>query len=322
MVAEFGRLQKVAVSEGWGHEAKEFTPWLAENLDLLVEELGVRLSFVEREHDVGRFHLDLLLEDSQGRVAIIENQFGWTNHDHLGKLLTYAAGTDAELVIWLAESFHEEHLAAVDWLNENSPPGVGFFAVELELLRIADSPLAPHFRVVSRPNEWKKQARTETRQQIEWDWTSYASELEISEDKLAVGRELVQLLEEELDRRGVEWRTRFRKGYVSFQSPSSHRNFFTVYLAYFTDVRLQVKLPAPLDQLATADPFPALQSSWVASTQEVAWWVPSAEQARAGLRGFVDLALHLGSGEASTPVTGEAEAGVPVTCEPPSASDG
>ncbi len=90
---------------------------------------------------------------------IVENQFGQTDHDHLGKLLTYCAGTEADVVIWIAERLNEEHLAALECLNENTRSGVGFFGVELELLRISDSPLAPNFRVLVQPNEWAKSVR-------------------------------------------------------------------------------------------------------------------------------------------------------------------
>src|SRR4051812_10157588 len=95
----FGRLVKVAAKDGWTHEGSDFTPWLAENLDRLGEAVGLALELRDREHAVGKYWLDLLLEDAQERVVIVENQFGATDHDHLGKLLTYCAGTSADVVI-------------------------------------------------------------------------------------------------------------------------------------------------------------------------------------------------------------------------------
>ena len=100
---------------------------------------------------MGRYSADLLFEDADGRKVIVENQFGTTDHDHLGKLLTYCAGSDARVVVWIAETLNEEHVAAMEWLNQNTAEDVGFFGVELELLQIASSPYAPNFRVLVRP---------------------------------------------------------------------------------------------------------------------------------------------------------------------------
>src|SRR5689334_11755789 len=100
-----GRLERRPAREAWLHEASEFTPWLADNLDVLGGELGLALTLRSREHKVGRYWLDLLLEDERGRTVVVENQFEGADHDHLGKLLTYASGTRADVVIWIAESF-------------------------------------------------------------------------------------------------------------------------------------------------------------------------------------------------------------------------
>lgn len=97
-------------------------------------------------------------EANSNRIIIIENQFGQSDHDHLGKIFTYAAGTDAKIVIWIAETFREEHKRTLEWLNENVDPGSGlsFFGIEIELFQIEDSPVAPDFNVVVRPNEWER----------------------------------------------------------------------------------------------------------------------------------------------------------------------
>jgi hypothetical protein len=114
---KIGRLQRMAIRDVWAMEEFDLSPWLAENLDLLSDELDLRLELVEMEHRVGRYELDLLLRSEDDRVVIVENQFGRSDHDHLGKLLAYAAGTNADVVVWLAEDFTEEHLAALQWLN-------------------------------------------------------------------------------------------------------------------------------------------------------------------------------------------------------------
>lgn len=133
----FGKLVRLSARQGWAGEAREFTPWLAENLDELGKELGLALELRETEHKVGRYSLDMLLKDADGRVVIVENQFEQTNHDHLGKLLTYCAGTQAQVVIWIAESINDEHAAALTWLNQNTDEDIAFFGVELELCRLA-----------------------------------------------------------------------------------------------------------------------------------------------------------------------------------------
>jgi hypothetical protein len=273
----FGKLHPLAASsvDGWSHEAHDFTPWLAENLELLGEELGLTLRLREREAAVGRYSLDLLLEDAQGRTVIVENQFGQTDHDHLGKLLTYCAGTEAEVVVWLSESLTEEHVAALEWLNENTVSGVGFFGVELGLLKIDDSRPAPRFRVVVRPNEWKKRARSEPKASPEsWDWLAYEEALGISQQRIEVGRALVERIEVALRDRGLPWKTTFRKGYVGFQRSGGY-NVLIVDLYWSRAPRLAVKVPAPIDELGILDPFPDLDSSWVESEREWGWTVPS-----------------------------------------------
>jgi len=119
---DFGNIALVEVRTMWPNEARDFTPWLASNLSRLGVVLGMDLELTKREADVGDFSLDLLARDlSTNRPVIIENQFGATNHDHFGKLITYAAGIDAAAVIWLAESIRDEHRQAIEWLNSPHP---------------------------------------------------------------------------------------------------------------------------------------------------------------------------------------------------------
>ncbi len=274
----FGRLRPVPATapDGWNHEARDFTPWLADHLDLLGEQLGLALQLREREYPVGRYSLDLLLEDAQGRRVIVENQFGQTDHDHLGKLLTYCAGTEAEVVIWISESLTEEHVAALEWLNESTVSGVGFFGVELELLKIDDSKPAPHFKVAVQPNEWRKRVRPEPEAQQEWDWASYAEVLGIGQDRLVVGRALVERLEAEIRGRGLPWQTAFRKGFVAFQRPGGY-NTMVVDMYWRKVPRLAVKIPAPLEELGQLDPYPGLESLWTENEREWGWTVTAVE---------------------------------------------
>lgn len=157
-----GIIEKVDVRTIWQYEASDFTPWLADNLDTLGDALGVELEFVEKEASVGGFSLDILARDANDRsVVVIENQFGKTDHTHLGQLLAYAAGFDAAKIIWVTEDFRDEHRVALDWLNRRTDEDTQFFGVAVELWKIDGSRPAPRFDLVAFPNYWTKQAKTE-----------------------------------------------------------------------------------------------------------------------------------------------------------------
>lgn len=153
-----GRLKHVAdPREVWTSESGDFTPWLAENMDVLADELGMTLTVVATEVLVGQFRLDIQAQDDDGRVVIIENQLEKTDHSHLGQCLVYAAGLEASTVIWVSRQFRDDFRRALDWLNERTDQGVQFFGVELGVVQIGDyGPRAPVFEVVSRPNDWAK----------------------------------------------------------------------------------------------------------------------------------------------------------------------
>ena len=162
---DLGRLKPVVdLRLAWPKEESDFTPWLADqkNLTLLGDTLGMPLEFVGREEAVGPYSADILCRDSNdGTKVVVENQLEPTDHDHLGKLLTYAAHLGARVVVWIAKSFTDQHRAALDWLNEVSEPETRFFGLEIELWQIGDSAPAPKFNVVAKPNDWTKE-RIET----------------------------------------------------------------------------------------------------------------------------------------------------------------
>jgi len=155
---KIGKLFTLSAKSVWQLEAQTFTPWLAENLGVLSDALDLcDLELKGTEEDVGDFRLDILAEDANGDPVLIENQFGKTDHCHLGQLITYMAGRRENITaIWIAEKIREEHRAAIDWLNSVTAEGINFFAVEALALQIDDSAPAPFFRVVSRPNNWTR----------------------------------------------------------------------------------------------------------------------------------------------------------------------
>lgn len=152
-----GRLEFESVRDVFRDEARHFTTWLEQHLDVLGERLGIELNAVQREKAVGEFNVDLLCEDSSGHAVIIENQLEKTDHDHLGKLLTYLVNLDAHTAIWVTGEPRAEHQKVVEWLNENTAADVSFFLVKVETVRIGDSPAAPLFTTLAGPNEQAKE---------------------------------------------------------------------------------------------------------------------------------------------------------------------
>ena len=156
---DLDKIEKVDLRDVWAHEALDFTKWLSQDasLKMLGDAVGVELELIETEASVGSFNVDIYAQEAgTGRKVIIENQLEDTNHDHLGKVITYAAGKGAEVVIWVVARARDEHRQAIEWLNQHTDSDFGFFLVEIELWRIGGSKPAPRFNVVEQPNEWTK----------------------------------------------------------------------------------------------------------------------------------------------------------------------
>lgn len=152
--------------EGWSHEAFDFTTWLVkpENLEMLSDEIGIEIAPIESEAKTGRYSVDILAEEENtGRKVIIENQLEQTDHDHLGKLVTYGSGLDAEYIVWIVKEANDEHRQALEWLNDHTGNELNFFLLKLELWQIDDSKPAVKFNTVVKPNEWTKTLRERTK---------------------------------------------------------------------------------------------------------------------------------------------------------------
>lgn len=175
-----GRLEGVPVQDVWPGEATDFTPWLAANLDELAMALGLDLDLVETEKAVGSFKADMLLSTTADEAVVVENMYGTSDHDHLGKLLTYAAGLDATHAILIAEHLRPEHRTMLRWLNEHSSDPMHYFGVEIKAWRIGESVAAPQFAVVVQPDDWQRRVRSsvsselsDTRQLYQAFWSEF-----------------------------------------------------------------------------------------------------------------------------------------------------
>jgi len=152
-----GKLTKVELREIWKHEAKDFSEWLAmpENMQLLGEVLDLDIEVIDREVEVGKYRIDILAKENfTENTIIIENQLEVSNHDHLGKIITYASGLNAKYIIWVLKDVRDEHLKAIQWLNDIINDDIYFFLVKVELWKINNSEPAPAFEILSTKNNW------------------------------------------------------------------------------------------------------------------------------------------------------------------------
>ena len=156
------RLKKVDLRKAWVHEAYDFTKWLAEeeNLEVLSNAINIEISLIDTEANVGRFSVDILAEEvNTGEKIIIENQLEKTDHDHLGKIITYASGLEANIIVWIVKEALEEHQKAISWLNENTDSEISFFLIQIEVWQIDNSNYAPKMNVLEKPNDWFKEVK-------------------------------------------------------------------------------------------------------------------------------------------------------------------
>lgn len=151
---KLGKLKRLDVKELWKHEAHDFTPWLEENIKMLSEAVGLEIDIIDREADVGAFNVDLYGKDlNTGHPVVIENQLAQTDHSHLGQLMTYAAGFEAGVIIWISPTIRDEHRQALHWLNDISKDDVLFFGIEIEVLQIDESDPSVNFKLAVQPSE-------------------------------------------------------------------------------------------------------------------------------------------------------------------------
>ncbi|PCF49417.1 DUF4268 domain-containing protein [Staphylococcus delphini] len=159
MSIQIGRLKEVNIKDLWIHEQYNFSNWLAkeENITLLNEAIDLTLTDIEKEVYVGSYRCDLVATDeTTGIKVIIENQLEATNHEHLGKIITYASGLGANVIIWVVKQAREEHRSAIEWLNNNTVKNISFFLIEIHAYKIGDSLPAPKFEVIEEPNDFLK----------------------------------------------------------------------------------------------------------------------------------------------------------------------
>lgn len=160
---KLGKLQEIDIRKVWQHEQYDFSKWLAseENIKELGDALNLSLTDVETEKFVGNYRCDILCKDEiTGKVVLIENQLEATNHDHLGKIITYASGLDASVVVWIVSSARQEHSSAIEWLNKHTDEDLSFFLVEIHAYKIGDSDPAPQFKIIEQPNDFAKSVKT------------------------------------------------------------------------------------------------------------------------------------------------------------------
>ena len=192
---EFGALKKITMRDEWGSEPQGFTPWLYDNIRALGDALDMQLRAKEMEFRIGRYYLDLLAEDGDGRKVAIENQFGETDHSHLGQLLTYAVGCEADVLIWVTEEVNGEHRRTMEWLNHQNNTNAEFYLVRVEVLQIDDSRPAYQFVPVVTADKWQREAYQKASKKSPEDiacgeyFSQFVKELGGKEPSLALARQ-------------------------------------------------------------------------------------------------------------------------------------
>lgn len=177
--------KQISPRKMWHNEAKDFTPWLAENIEELAEIIGMELEVIGQEVAVGPYSADILAKDmNTGEYVVIENQLEKTNHDHLGKSITYASVLNAKTIIWVASTFTEEHKKALDWLNDNTNEDLAFYGIQLELWQVGEDTASVRFNIVSQQSydvktiKKKTEAETESSRTQLLFWTRFKEKLQ------------------------------------------------------------------------------------------------------------------------------------------------
>lgn len=159
---KIGKLQEVNIRDLWKHEQYDFSAWLSqdENIELLNEKIGLSLVDINTEAYVGAYRCDIVaVDETTGIKVIIENQLENSNHDHLGKIITYASGLDAKVIVWIVKEARDEHRSAIEWLNNNTSKDINFFLIELHAYKIGNSEPAPMFQIIEQPNDFIKESK-------------------------------------------------------------------------------------------------------------------------------------------------------------------
>ncbi len=196
MEIKLGKIEKVELRDIFKNEEYDFTPWLAkpENLSILADVIGIEINNPKLESSVGKFSSDINAEDENKDSITIEDQLEISDHEHLGKLITYSAGHESKTLIWIAREFREEHIQAINYLNEHTDEKVNIFAIQIELWKIGNSPIAPNFNIICKPNNWARIVRrsngnsekTETQlKQINF-WINHQERLQNDKSEISV----------------------------------------------------------------------------------------------------------------------------------------
>jgi hypothetical protein len=181
---KLGKMQEVDIRKVWAHEQYDFSKWLSaeENINELGNILNLSLTDVKTEQFVGGYRCDIICKDEiTGKSVLIENQLEQTNHDHLGKIITYASGLDASVVVWIVSEAREEHASAIEWLNNHTDDNLAFFLLEIHAYTIGDSDPAPMFKIIEQPNDFARSVKaaavkgelSETQQKRQEFWTLF-----------------------------------------------------------------------------------------------------------------------------------------------------
>ena len=160
---KLGKFKEVDIRSVWPHEQYDFSKWLTEeeNIKELGNTLNLSLTDVNTEQYVGSYRCDIICKDElTGKSVLIENQLEQTNHDHLGKIVTYASGLDASVVVWIVANAREEHASAIEWLNKHTDEDVSFFLIEVHAYKIDNSDPAPMFKIIEQPNDFAKTVKS------------------------------------------------------------------------------------------------------------------------------------------------------------------